>query len=90
MIEHFNIKITGEVQGVGFRCYTQKKAKELGIKGYVVNDPDGAVYVEAEGEEDALKEFVNWCRRGPDGVRVAKIEVIKGGIKEFTNFRISY
>ncbi len=43
------LRVTGRVQGVGFRYYAQKKALELGVNGYVRNRPDGSVYIEAEG-----------------------------------------
>ncbi len=68
------LRIYGRVQGVGFRYYTQKKALELGIDGYVRNMPDGSVYVEAEGERGNLERFVLWCETGPDWARVSKVE----------------
>jgi acylphosphatase len=51
MKKHFNIRISGRVQGVFFRASTKAKAEELGISGFVQNEPDGSVYIEAEGEE---------------------------------------
>jgi len=68
------IKVYGRVQGVGFRFYTQKKANELGICGHVRNRPDGSVYIEAEGEEEKLEMFLNWCEDGPSWAHVSKIE----------------
>ncbi len=68
------LQIYGRVQGVGFRYYTQKKAEELGIKGFVKNRPDGSVYVEAEGEEAALETFVSWCETGPPWAHVRQVE----------------
>lgn len=68
------IKIYGKVQGVGFRFYTNKKAKELEIKGFVKNKPDGSVYIEAEGQEENLLLFINWCNDGPMWARVSKVE----------------
>ncbi|HEY9114450.1 MAG TPA: acylphosphatase [Bacteroidales bacterium] len=68
------LNIYGKVQGVGFRYYTQKKANELGLKGYVKNKADGSVYVEAEGGEVQLQEFINWCEEGPTWARVSKVE----------------
>ena len=49
MIKHFDITVQGKVQGVWFRDSTMKEAKRLGINGFVRNEPDGSVYVEAEG-----------------------------------------
>ena len=51
------IIVTGKVQGVWFRDSTLKKAHELGVKGFVKNQPDGSVYIEAEGTPSAIKEF---------------------------------
>ncbi|MBE0651397.1 MAG: acylphosphatase [Bacteroidales bacterium] len=68
------IKVFGRVQGVGFRYYAQKQAQELGIAGYVRNLRDGSVYVEVEGLEAALEQFILWCEEGPAWARVTKIE----------------
>ena len=68
------IRVIGRVQGVGFRFYTQKTAKELGVNGYVQNKPDGSVYIEAEAEEAKLETFLLWCKQGPEWARVDKIE----------------
>ena len=68
------IKVYGRVQGVGFRFYTNKKAVELGISGYVQNKPDGSVYIEAEADETDLLTFIDWCNIGPQWARVAKVE----------------
>ncbi|HJN05894.1 MAG TPA: acylphosphatase [Bacteroidales bacterium] len=68
------IKVYGIVQGVGFRFYTNKKAIELGISGYVQNKPDGSVYIEAEGDETDLMTFIDWCNIGPQWARVTKVE----------------
>lgn len=67
------IEVFGRVQGVGFRYYTVQKATELSINGFVKNKPDGSVYIEAEGEETQLSEFIDWCRLGPQWARVQEI-----------------
>ena len=51
---HINIHITGRVQGVNFRTYTKEKAEELGILGFVRNETDGSVYLEAEGDRKSV------------------------------------
>ncbi|MBC8321720.1 MAG: acylphosphatase [Bacteroidetes bacterium] len=68
------IKVYGKVQGVGFRFYTNKKAVELGILGYVQNKPDGSVYIEAQGDEIDLLTFIDWCNIGPQWARVSNVE----------------
>ncbi len=67
------IKVYGRVQGVGFRFYTNKKAVELNISGYVQNKPDGSVYIEAEGDETDLQTFVDWVNIGTQWAKVTKV-----------------
>lgn len=59
---------------IGFRHATRNKARELKINGLVRNQRDGMVYIEAEGEEDNLKSFLEWCHHGPDWAIVTNIE----------------
>ncbi len=68
------LKVYGKVQGVGFRFYTQKRAQELSLKGFVQNKTDGSVYIEAEGETEQIEMFVLWCDEGPSWARVTKVE----------------
>jgi acylphosphatase len=68
------IKVYGRVQGVGFRFYTNKKAVELELSGFVQNKPDGSVYIEAEGEDTNLLTFIDWCNIGPEWARISKVE----------------
>lgn len=81
---HVNIKITGRVQGVFFRDSAQKKAKELKVRGFVRNEPDGSVYIEAEGEPLAVKNMVEWVKNGPQNAEVEHVEVEE--TKENKNF----
>ena len=83
---HFSLKISGKVQGVFFRARTKDKADELGINGFVRNEKDGSVYVECEGDEMVLKEFISWCHQGPSRARVDKVEVSEGELKGFVGF----
>ena len=76
------------MQGVFFRQRTMEKAKELGIKGWVMNCADGTVEAEAEGEEDALLKFVEWCHDGPQKASVDKIDVTATTLKNFSSFQI--
>jgi len=61
----YKIRVTGRVQGVGFRWSAVREAGRRSITGLVKNCPDGSVYLEAEGESEQLDEFVEWCRKGP-------------------------
>lgn len=65
MLKAVIIQVFGRVQGVGFRFYTEEKAKEFNIAGFVQNKGDGSVYIEAEGSADELDAFVEWCKKGP-------------------------
>ncbi len=80
------LHIYGRVQGVGFRYYTNKKALELGITGFVRNLPDGSVYIEADGEPDQLEIFINWCYEGPSWARVTDVQRQDTPPNGFENF----
>ncbi len=68
-------RVTGRVQGVGFRWSAVNEARRLGLRGRVRNAADGSVEVEAEGDAGALAEFFAWLRRGPSGAWVTGVEV---------------
>ncbi len=72
---HFDITITGKVQNVGYRFYAQKTAHAFDITGFVKNQKDSSVYIEAEGEEENLKRFVEWCHKGPPWAEVESVAV---------------
>jgi acylphosphatase len=61
------------VQGVGFRLAAAELARSLGLTGFICNEPDGSVLVEAEGSDAALAEFLRWSRRGPKGADVRQV-----------------
>ncbi len=67
--------ITGRVQGVGFRYFTQAAAVREGLNGWVRNRPDGRVEVFAEGELEAVERFEHHLRHGPPGGRVDDVDV---------------
>ncbi len=70
---HYDIVVRGRVQGVWFRKYTKDKADELGIKGFVQNELEDIVYVEAEGTEDMLNQFIERLHVGSPLSRVNKV-----------------
>jgi acylphosphatase len=83
------IKIYGLVQGVFFRQTAQKIANKLQIKGLAKNELDGSLYIEAEGEEQNLEKFLDWCKRGPPLAKVRKIEIIPQlALRHFKQFSI--
>ena len=78
MVKHLNIKIFGRVHGVFFRYTAKEKADELRIYGFARNEPDGTVYIEAEGEQEPLEKFLDWCKEGPEYAEVDKAEAGEG------------
>jgi acylphosphatase len=85
---HYNIHVTGRVQGVFYRKSTVQKAQELGVAGYVRNQPDGSVYIEAEGFPDKLDTLVSWCWNGPELARVQNVRVEDGEWHGFVTFEV--
>lgn len=67
--------ISGRVQGVGFRLFTEISAYRDGIDGWVRNTPDDRVEIEAEGAADAMTRFEQQIRHGPPGARVDQVDV---------------
>jgi len=86
----FKITVSGRVQGVFFRDTARQAAQELGIAGFVRNQPDGTVYIEAEGEKKSLRELVRWCRRGPQWAHVESVEVEEGEPAGYTGFELEW
>ena len=72
--------ISGRVQGVYFRYFTVRKAKELGVVGSVRNLDDGRVEAIAQADEAVLKKFIAWCHKGPATARVDKVELSELGV----------
>lgn len=68
-------RITGRVQGVGFRMGLCAIAETNGIAGWVRNRRDGSVEAELEGSEGAMQAVLDWARRGPPGARVDAVDV---------------
>jgi acylphosphatase len=84
----YRITVSGKVQNVGFRYYTARTAQEFNIDGLVRNEPDGTVYIEAEGEKDALDGFVSWCRRGPQWARVDGFDIQEQPAMNYKGFNV--
>jgi acylphosphatase len=87
--ERLSARITGRVQGVGFRNFTRTRAHRLGVTGWVRNERDGSVRLEAEGEQEALDSLVEAVRQGPRMARVENVEVDRSdATDEFETFRV--
>ena len=86
--KHYNITVTGKVQGVFFRDSTKQMADLLGLKGFVRNQPTGDVYIEVEGDEEMLTRFIQWCHHGPEKAEVKYVSVNYGDVTDFSEFTI--
>ncbi|HEX6003749.1 MAG TPA: acylphosphatase [Burkholderiales bacterium] len=69
------LHLSGYVQGVGFRMYMMRKARELGVAGWVRNRLDGQVEAVVHGSAEAVDALIAWARRGPPGARVQEVRV---------------
>ena len=69
------LRITGEVQGVGYRIWAMRTAAGLGLRGWVRNRFDGSVEALATGAPDAVAALIAACRQGPRAARVAAVTV---------------
>jgi acylphosphatase len=88
MIQHLNIRINGKVQGVFYRASACEKAQALQLYGFVRNESDGSVYIEAEGDAKELESLVSWCRVGPPRAQVTHVDVTPGLLQGFSRFEI--
>lgn len=86
-----HVFISGRVQGVSFRWFTQRQAQKLGLAGWVKNLWDGRVEAVFEGEEAVVRQAVAWCRHGDPPARVEDVEVqYEPATGEFRGFNVRY
>lgn len=83
--------VYGFVQGVFFRAFVIRRAKELGLTGYVRNLPQGTVEVVAEGERGQLEKLIGYLEVGPPGARVKRVVTNWSGYTgSYANFNVRY
>jgi acylphosphatase len=87
-IKNLRVVVTGKVQGVFFRASTKKVADIIGVRGYVMNQADGSVYVEAEGDDDMVNKLIDYCHHGPDTAKVEKVSITLGVVVGYDGFEI--
>jgi len=83
-----HLLISGTVQGVGFRDFTQRNALQLGIKGWARNLPTGEVELEAEGPDAALKQFEDKVNVGPRSAKVERVQPVKTSSEPLAEFEV--
>lgn len=88
-MKHISIRVAGKVQGVFFRASAVSAAQQIGVCGFVRNEPDGSVYMEAEGSDEQLKALIAWCKIGPPRARVDEVHVNENiTLHHFIDFKI--
>jgi acylphosphatase len=81
--------VRGRVQGVGYRFFAMRAARELGLNGWVRNLPDGSVETFAEGEEESLAQYVKRLGYGPLTGRVDGVDVEPAEPQGLASFEIT-
>ncbi len=84
----FHLIISGKVQGVFYRVSAREKAHALDIGGWIKNLNNGNVEAVVCGEPAQLNEFIEWCKKGPAGAKVADVVVEPISPGSFTTFKI--
>ncbi len=90
-IKTYKVLLSGRVQGVGFRYFTESIADKYSVKGYVNNTPGGKVEVLCQGEEEEVRTFIDEVARGPAFsviTGITKQEVTDNKI--YNTFQIKY
>lgn len=90
-MERLHAIVYGFVQGVNFRYYTHRKARELGITGWVRNLPDGAVETVAEADRYTLEAFLAFLHKGSPSAEVSRVDhAWLPAENSFTDFEVTY
>ncbi len=87
MIKHWQIIVTGKVVNTGFRLYAMRGACDNNIRGEVKYSSD-QVIIEAEGEENDLKNYTEWCRKGPAYCKIKHIYAYEKPLSGYYDFKI--
>jgi len=82
------IIVSGQVQGVFYRDHTVTKAKELDLKGYVKNLPDGTVEILVQGDIKKIKMLSQWCHEGSPHSKVTNVYMDETDTEDFADFNV--
>jgi acylphosphatase len=83
-----HVVVHGRVQGVFFRDTTRRRAEQRGVAGWVRNRPEGTVEAVFEGDAEAVEALVAFCRVGPRGARVERLELSEEKPKGLSGFDV--
>jgi acylphosphatase len=84
-----HLLIKGKVQGVSYRFSAREIAQRLSLTGWVKNTAEGHVEAMATGNEEALQQFISWCKKGPSGAKVTEVLINPVGETPFKGFLIA-
>jgi acylphosphatase len=84
------VRVTGDVQGVFFRVWTQDQARGLGVSGWIRNASDGSVKAHVEGEEVAVEQLIDRIREGPPGASVEDVQVQETAVESLERFEVRH
>ena len=82
------VRVSGRVQGVGFRMATAREAGRLGVRGTVRNLLDGTVEADVEGPVEDVEQMLTWLRSGPSSARVRSLDVQEAAPRGAEGFRV--
>ena len=82
------VRVSGRVQGVGYRYFALNRAKDLKVKGWVQNLPGGGVEAVLEGDKKSVGELLNHLKSGPASALVSGIDISEVKCKGFEDFEI--
>jgi acylphosphatase len=85
-MKRMRVVVHGRVQGVFFRDTMRREAASRGVAGWVRNRPDGAVEAVFEGEPEAVEAMAAFCREGPRGARVDRVDVAEEEPERLSGF----
>ena len=88
-MERRHVIVYGYVQGVGFRFAVERVARSRGVAGWVRNRPDGTLEAVFEGEHEDVEALVEFCRAGPRGAQVERVDVAAELPEGVTGFRVA-
>ncbi len=88
MIRSYRIVVKGKVQGVGYRFNAQAMAHKYDLTGFVRNQHDGSVLMAAEGQEDNINKFIEWCYVGPRLAEVTEVNAEEAEPAGYQTFEI--